>query len=45
MAKKQNKVPKRKSKRDRRIKFFIYLMIIAMVLSLFTAGLGGLALL
>jgi len=46
MSKKQkNQVPKRKSKRERRMRFFIYLMVIAMVLSLFTAGLSGLSLL
>jgi len=45
VTKKQNQAPKRKSKRERRMKFFIYLMVIAMLLSLFTAGLSGLALL
>lgn len=38
MSKKQKHVPKRKSKRERRVKFVIYLMIIAMILSLFTTG-------
>jgi len=45
VTKKQNQAPKRKSKRERRMKIFIYLMVIAMLLSLFTAGLSGLALL
>ncbi|HLS67377.1 MAG TPA: stressosome-associated protein Prli42 [Pseudogracilibacillus sp.] len=45
MAKKQKQVKKRTSKRQRKIKFFVYLMVIAMILSLFTAGLSGLALL
>ncbi|MFD2133471.1 stressosome-associated protein Prli42 [Pseudogracilibacillus auburnensis] len=44
MTKKQNQAPKRKSKRERRMKFFVYLMVIAMVLSLLTAGLSGLSL-
>jgi len=48
LSKKQNHIrepkPKRQSKRERRMKFFIYLMVIAMILSLFTAGIGGLAL-
>jgi len=38
VSKKQNNVPKRKSKRERRMKFVIYLMVIAMVLSLLTTG-------
>ena len=38
MSKKQNYAPKRKSKRERRVKFVVYLMIIAMILSLFTTG-------
>lgn len=29
------------SKRQRRTKIIIYIMVVAMVLSLFTAGLGG----
>lgn len=46
MSKKQVHQPetnvKRKlSKRERRTKVIIYVMVIAMVLSLFTAGLGG----
>ncbi|MEI3611773.1 stressosome-associated protein Prli42 [Pseudogracilibacillus sp. SO30301A] len=45
MAKKQNQAPRRKSKRERRMKFFIYLMVLAMLLSLITAGLSSLALL
>ncbi|HLR24081.1 MAG TPA: stressosome-associated protein Prli42 [Pseudogracilibacillus sp.] len=46
MAKKQAKhvvnssKPKRKSKRERRMKFFVYVMVVAMLLSLFTAGLS-----
>jgi len=45
VSKKQNQAPRRKSKRERRVKFVIYLMVIAMILSLFTVGLSGLALL
>lgn len=46
MSKKQaqqsNKTDVRKpSKRQRRTKVIIYIMVVAMVLSLFTAGLGG----
>lgn len=44
MAKKrpqrQQHVPKRVSKRQRRIKIIVYLMVIAMVLSIFTYGLA-----
>ncbi|HLR41157.1 MAG TPA: stressosome-associated protein Prli42 [Virgibacillus sp.] len=42
MASKQNRktAPKRKSKRERRLRLVIYLMIIAMVLSSLTAGLS-----
>src|SRR5690625_83396 len=42
VSKKQNQAPKRKSKRERRMKLIVYLMVIAMILSLFTAGIGGL---
>ncbi|MGM8213350.1 stressosome-associated protein Prli42 [Virgibacillus sp. W0430] len=45
MSKKNQSSPRRKSKRERRLKLIIYLMVIAMILSLFTAGLSGLALL
>lgn len=38
--KKNKHVPKRKSKRDRRMKVAIYVMVIAMLLSLFTSGLA-----
>lgn len=44
MSKKQNYAPNRKSKRERRNKLIIYLMVIAMVLSLFTGAIGGLLL-
>lgn len=42
MANKQPIVSKtkRKSKRERRMKIVIYMMVIAMILSLFTAGLS-----
>jgi len=40
---KEEKVPKRKlSKRDKRMRLFVYIMIIAMLLSTLTAGVGGL---
>src|SRR5690625_6716701 len=39
VSKNQKSAPRRKSKRERRTKFFIYVMVIAMILSLFTAGL------
>lgn len=44
MAKKQTKnvAPRRKSKRERRMKIAIYFMVAAMLLSLLTAGIGGL---
>lgn len=47
MSKKRNEktVPRRRTKREKRVRLIVYIMIIAMVLSLFTAGLGGLALL
>ena len=39
--KQKNKhIPKRKSKRERRMKIAIYVMVIAMILSLFTSGLA-----
>ena len=44
MAKKQPQ-KRRPSKRQRRQKVLIYIMVIAMVLSMLTAGLGGIALL
>lgn len=36
-----NNVKRKPSKRERRTKVIIYVMVVAMVLSLFTAGLGG----
>ncbi len=43
MANKQTRhvTTRRPSKRQRRMKVIIYIMVIAMVLSLFTAGLGA----
>ncbi|HLR62467.1 MAG TPA: stressosome-associated protein Prli42 [Lentibacillus sp.] len=42
MAKNQTKVqaPRKKSKRERRIKVIIYIMIVAMILSTLTMGLS-----
>jgi len=45
VTKNQKSAPRRKSKREKRMKLFVYVMVIAMILSLFTAGLSGLALL
>lgn len=42
---KEVRTPKRRTKRENRVRLIVYIMIIAMVLSLFTAGLSGLALL
>lgn len=44
MSKKQQPTRKRPSKRDRKMKFFVYLMVIAMLLSMLTAGLSTLTL-
>lgn len=41
MAKNQQQVrPRKKSKREKRMKLFVYIMVIAMLLSTFTAGLA-----
>jgi len=45
LSKKQKNIKRRPSKRERRQKIFIYVMVIAMILSMLTAGLGGIALL
>lgn len=45
MSKEQKPTKRRPSKRERRQKILIYIMVIAMVLSMLTAGLGGIALL
>lgn len=49
MAKEKKQVSKAKTKRrfkrERRQRLIIYLMVIAMLLSVFTAGLAGIALL
>jgi len=45
VSKNHKSKPRRKSKRERRMTVFVYIMVIAMILSLFTAGLSGLALL
>jgi len=37
---KQKHVPRRKSKREKRMKIAIYVMVAAMLLSLFTSGLA-----
>jgi len=37
---KNNHAPRRKSKRERRMKIAIYVMVIAMILSAFTSGLA-----
>lgn len=40
---KEENMPKRKlSKREKRMRLFVYIMIIAMLLSTITAGVGGL---
>jgi len=45
VSKKEQTTKRKPSKRERRQKVFIYIMVIAMVLSMLTAGLGGIALL
>jgi len=42
VAKKQKRQPvkRRTSRRQRRVKFIVYIMVFAMILSLFTAGLA-----
>lgn len=45
MSKNQKSYKRKPSKRERRQKVLIYIMVIAMVLSMLTAGLGGIALL
>lgn len=41
VVKNKNVKPRRKSKRERRNKIIIYIMVIAMILSTLTAGLGS----
>lgn len=45
MAKNEKRIKRKPTKRERRQKILIYIMVIAMLLSMLTAGLSGIALL